>query len=94
MSAPLSGAAREVLRALVHGLELCVVDGEWTFVGHWQDPAHSGVPSVVMQELFGFRFICRPDESRAAITKDGERALSRSTIDAIAAASKWFNGTG
>jgi hypothetical protein len=94
MSAPLSGAAREVLRALVHGLELREVDGEWIFVGHWQDPAHSGVPSVVMRELFGLQCICRLDGSGAAITEAGEQALSRSTIDAIAAASKWFNGTG
>jgi hypothetical protein len=37
MSAPLSGAAREVLRALVHGLELREVDGEW-MVGSARDP--------------------------------------------------------
>ena len=93
MSAPLSGAAREVLRALVHGLDLREIDGAWSFVGHWQDPARSGVTSAVMCELFGFGFICRLDGSGAVITKDGEQALSRSTIDAIAAASKWFNGT-
>ena len=93
MSAPLSGLAREVLRALVHGLELREVDGEWSFVGHWQDPAHSCVPSGVMRELFGFQFICRLDGSGAGITEAGEQALFRSTIDAIAGASKWFNGT-
>jgi hypothetical protein len=48
---------------------------------------------IVMLELFGFRFICRLDGSRAVITEDGEQALSRSTIDAIAAASRWSNGT-
>jgi hypothetical protein len=94
MNAPLTGAAREVLRGLVHGLELREANGEWTFVRHWQDPARSGVPSDVMRELFGFRFICRLDVSRVAITKDGEQALSRSTKEAIDAALKWLNGTG
>jgi hypothetical protein len=94
MSAPLSGAALEVLRALVHDLELREVDGEWIFVGHWQNPTRSHVPCGVMQELFGFQFICRSDGSRVAITKNGEQALSRSTVDAIAAASKWLRGEG
>jgi hypothetical protein len=94
MSAPLGKEAREVLRALVHGLELREVNGEWIFVGHWQEPARSSVSSAVMQELFGFQFICRLDSSQVAITKDGEQALSRSTTDAIAATLKWLNGTG
>ena len=94
MSAPLTGAGREVLRALVHGLELREIDGEWIFVGHWQDPARSGVPSVVMCELLESGFICRRDGSGATITKAGEQALSRSTIDAIAATLRWFSETG
>ena len=94
MSDPLSGPAREVLRALVHGLELRELDGEWAFVGHWQDPARSGVPAAVMRELLSSGLICRFEDSRAAITEKGERTLSQSTIAAIDAASKWFRGTG
>jgi lipopolysaccharide biosynthesis protein len=88
MSAPLGSAAREVLRALVHGLELHKTNGQWCFVGHWQDPARSGVSARVMHELFGCRFICQLSDSRVGITKYGEEALSQSTIAAIAAASK------
>ena len=64
MSASLSNGAREVLRALVHGLVLREVNGKWTFVGHWQDPSRSDVPSCIMRELFGFGFICRLDKNR------------------------------
>jgi hypothetical protein len=93
MSAPLCGSAREVLRALVHGLELHEVDGEWTFVGHWQAPAHLDVSSVVMRELFGLRFICRFGGSQAVITYEGGQARSHSILEAIAAASRWFSET-
>jgi hypothetical protein len=91
---PLSDPAREVLRALVHGLELREIAGEWIFVGHWQDPARSGVSPVVIRELFGFQFICQLDGSQVVITKAGAQALSRLTIDDIAAASKWWRGKG
>jgi len=83
MSAPLSGAAREVLRALVHGLDLREVDGKWTFVGHWRDSTRLSVSCAVMWELFGFGFICQCDGSRATITEEGERVLSESTTKSI-----------
>jgi hypothetical protein len=83
MNATLSGAPREVLRALVHGLDLREVAGKWTFVGHWQDPTRSSVSCAVILELFGFGFICRCDGSRATITKEGERMLSESAIKRI-----------
>jgi hypothetical protein len=93
MSAPLSGAAREVLRALAHGLDLREINGEWTFVGYFQDRAHSGVSSETMRELFGSGFICHLGCQKIAITREGEHVLFQSTTDDIAAALKWLRET-
>jgi hypothetical protein len=64
-------------------VELREVDGEWAFVGHWQDPKRSDVPPDDMRELFGYRFICWLGGSQAIITKEGEQPLFRSTKEAI-----------
>jgi hypothetical protein len=73
--APLSCEACEVLRALVLGLELRGGAGGWAFVGPWQDPTRSGVPSAIMSELFGADFVRHGDGSQIEITDAGQRAL-------------------
>src|ERR1700677_1986195 len=81
MSSPLenllSDAEREILGALLEGLELRELDGVWQFVGPWQDPQTSGVGHDVMSKLFRFGFISYGIDGRAVITHDGEMRLSQ-----------------
>lgn len=91
MIVPLSGEAREILRALLHGLELREIDGEWGFVGHWQDIGRSHVSSVTMSELIGSQLVSIRGGSQAIITKSGEEQLFRLMKDETAAVLKWFH---
>jgi hypothetical protein len=77
MSAPaLSIGAREVLRALAIGIELRSADGEWKFVGPWQDEATSGVPKGHVSELLAAGFALLTKTNCVEITKLGQEWLA------------------
>jgi hypothetical protein len=83
VSVPLSGAAAEVLRALVLGLDLREGPSGWTFIGPWQDPPRSGVRGAVMAELFGGGFLRRDGDGSLVITPEGESRFSQLTKEAL-----------
>ena len=87
MSAPLdtslSDIGREVLRALLYGLELRQVGGEWRFVGFGQDHRSSGLDSETVATLLRSGLISCGKDGRAAITEDGEATLFRWTKGVI-----------
>jgi hypothetical protein len=82
----LSNAEMETLRALLCGLELRDIDGEWRFVGQWQDSRFSRVNSEIVVRLLRFGLISFGDDFRVVITESGERTLSQYLNKVIRAA--------
>jgi hypothetical protein len=89
MSALLSGAAAEVLRALVLGLELRVKQSGWEFVGPWQHPFNSGVSQAVSAELLAAGYVRHGDGLRIEITDEGRNALQNRTTAVVTDALEW-----
>ena len=90
MSAPLSGARYEVLRALALGLELRGTPAGGSFVGPFQEPPHSAVSAAVMADLFAAGFVSSGEDSRVEITEAGRCVLRDTTEVMIRDAFRWL----
>ena len=85
MSAPLTGAALDVLRALVLVLELHKSRDGWRFVGPWQDPEVSAISAETIDPLLDGGYV-REDADQGRITNDGRAVV------AVAEQSLWESG--
>ena len=95
MSAPaLSIGARKVLRALAIGIELRSRDGEWKFVGPWQDDSTSGVVTEHVSELLDAGLARLTETNRAEITERGQERLASLTRSILDEGMRWLRSRG
>jgi hypothetical protein len=90
----LSNTEMEILRALSCGLELQYVEGDWRFVGQWQDRRSSRVDPEIVARLLRSGLICSGTEYRNAITAGGEKMLSQYLEEVISGALNRSSGRG
>lgn len=83
MTAPLSGLAIEVLRAIALGLELHEIDNGWQFVGPFQEPSRSWVDTATMRSLLDGGLVRFGPTGVGSLTTNGQNALKERSEAAL-----------
>ena len=83
MTAPLSGLAIDVLRAVALGLELREIGNGWQFVGPFQEPSRSWVDTDTMRSLLDGGLVRFGPTGVGLLTTDGQNVLKERSEAAL-----------
>jgi hypothetical protein len=89
---PLSNAEMEILRALLCGVELRDIGGEWRFVGQWQDRRFSRADRGIVARLLRSGLISVGEDFRVELTPIGEKTLSQYLEEVTSTALNYRSG--